>query len=960
MKKGLLSILAGALLVVGCQNYDDQFSSLESQINALASTVAGLSQVQSDLSSLAGTVSSLSSTVASLGSSIDTAVSNGLADITADIAALQAAVADVASSSDVTALQAAIAAAQSDLDDLLANSSVFTGKVDVNSVATLDAFHAMGSGLNIVNGSVAITVTSDMSQTKVQELVNNILTVTGDLSYTASANTIAETTFNNLTGVQTLTLKQGGGYQAKTLASAAKIVLNDTWKSTVTMIDFRALASVNTLTTGSTDHTVSFDKAAEIHLTSLPRYGAALTLVGKTGGVIDISALKDVDISGNQSALALTITGPASMSISNLDGKGGSITASKIGSLTVNDYDGKVVVGSDVTSFSSNNAVDLTGSTFADTETVVMKGVVDPNHTGSTADQGPAISFTSATDMTDVTLSGTFEGVTLTNQPKLDSVTISADVVGAINISTNADLSTVVLTGSKATGVTVSSNADLESLTIDTTMRGTAAKATTIDGAVTVKSNAALASLVVSSDKLRTVDVQDNDLLEKINFTGVTATGSTAKASVKIYDNNLMATVAQDKDNATGCTTCADGEKNDLGAYTTTSGMETLKKYLDAVIADTGSTAKVHFDVIDSITDKDGKESLASQTYESHPTTTRVLELAAAVGGADAKGAIAAQRAFIIDIDGGAATIGMKNAAGVSLFSNGTAATSAGSITINANKDLLISSLKAQANLDRFAAYGITMNAIRGGNSTGRVSLTQYGGVAANTTATLIGQRYTNTTANAAAVSTTNYGFGLDDLIKLEVGTNSVSVSPTGGSQTVTTLTAIGDAIVAAWAAKYGSSGTASASALATVTNAAGILTITMLDKGSSGYNQAVKVSVTPGTVTATNANNLDWVIGATRETTDDATIDADVIITLLSKDAGTSLNKVSGLTTNENAGTPYIELTSTKTVNTADATAAYAEAQEARADVVNAENGVDAVAPTTAAISFTRVHWLG
>ena len=49
MKKGLLSILASALLVVGCQNYDDQFSALETQINALASTVAGLSQVQSDL-----------------------------------------------------------------------------------------------------------------------------------------------------------------------------------------------------------------------------------------------------------------------------------------------------------------------------------------------------------------------------------------------------------------------------------------------------------------------------------------------------------------------------------------------------------------------------------------------------------------------------------------------------------------------------------------------------------------------------------------------------------------------------------------------------------------------------------------------------------------------------------------------------------------------------------------------
>ena len=63
MKKGLFSILAGALLVVGCQNYDDQFSNIESQITALASQVAGLSQVQSDLTALAGTVNSLQTSV---------------------------------------------------------------------------------------------------------------------------------------------------------------------------------------------------------------------------------------------------------------------------------------------------------------------------------------------------------------------------------------------------------------------------------------------------------------------------------------------------------------------------------------------------------------------------------------------------------------------------------------------------------------------------------------------------------------------------------------------------------------------------------------------------------------------------------------------------------------------------------------------------------------------------------
>ena len=120
MKKGLLSILAGALLVVGCQNYDDQFSALETQINALASTVAGLSQVQSDLSSLAGTVASLQS---SLSNQIDTSLADGLADIDAAVEQLEAATASAASSEDVAAIATAVADNNTALDELLANSS---------------------------------------------------------------------------------------------------------------------------------------------------------------------------------------------------------------------------------------------------------------------------------------------------------------------------------------------------------------------------------------------------------------------------------------------------------------------------------------------------------------------------------------------------------------------------------------------------------------------------------------------------------------------------------------------------------------------------------------------------------------------------------------------------------------------------------------------------------------------
>ena len=199
MKKGLLSILAGALLVVGCQNYDDQFDSLETQINALASTVAGLTKVQSDLASLAGTVSSLASTVNGLGSTIDTAVADGLADIQADIDAINSAVADVASSEEVSALSDAVAASQEDLDQLLANSSVYQNSILINSVATLDVYYSMGSAINIVNGSVTITASEDMDMEKVQAVVDNILVTLNDFTYTSTDSSIAEVTFQNLT-----------------------------------------------------------------------------------------------------------------------------------------------------------------------------------------------------------------------------------------------------------------------------------------------------------------------------------------------------------------------------------------------------------------------------------------------------------------------------------------------------------------------------------------------------------------------------------------------------------------------------------------------------------------------------------------------------------------------------------------------------------------------------------------
>ena len=123
MKK--LFLLPILFLVLGCQDYNNnaEFDDLNSQIAALSSQVAGLAQIQSDLASLAGRVEAFQSTVNSLEDAIDTIVSDRLADIQADIDAIETAVADVASYEEVSSLSDDLDAAEGDLADLLANSS---------------------------------------------------------------------------------------------------------------------------------------------------------------------------------------------------------------------------------------------------------------------------------------------------------------------------------------------------------------------------------------------------------------------------------------------------------------------------------------------------------------------------------------------------------------------------------------------------------------------------------------------------------------------------------------------------------------------------------------------------------------------------------------------------------------------------------------------------------------------
>jgi hypothetical protein len=625
--------LAGALVVVGCQNYDDQFNNLESQINALASTVAGLSQVQTDLASLSGTVASLASTVNGLGSQIDTAVANGLSDIQADIDAIEAAVADVASGEAVDALAEAVADSQADLDELLANSSVFNNSIVINSQATAELYEAMGSSINIVNGDVTITVSEDMDQTTVQAVVDNILNIIGDLTYTAGASTIAETTFNNLAGVESITAKQGGGYEFKSLASATNIVLNNDYKSTVDIIHLGALTNVTTISDdGGTAGTISFDKAEEFHLTSLVRYpGNNLNITIKEGGVLAIPALDDVQADGTDvgAGYALTVSGPASLSLTNITD--GTITAANVATLSISNFRGAVDINDGVETLTldgavgnSSGAVDIAGAT--DLVTVSIAGALDSDPNLSTADTaGPSVTFTSAhADLTTVTLSGVLGAISATSAANLETLTVTADLNGAaLSVTGNNDLVNLNVAGAKLANVTVGSNTDLETLTLDHT---TELASGDTGATVSITGNTNMETLTFSADDVDSLTVTGNTQLGTINFTGLADLGTSTTATVAISDNKLVAQTSKDAYDTAPTT-------SDTGAYTTNSGMATLKTYLTAAMAATGAkNIAVYFDTIElAQSQASATASYADDTHTDAITGTGVNAVAYAV-----------------------------------------------------------------------------------------------------------------------------------------------------------------------------------------------------------------------------------------------------------------------------------------------------------------------------------------
>ena len=947
MKKGLLSILALAVTIVGCQNYDDQFDALNTQITALKSQVDGLAAVQSAVTALQGQLASLSS-AALTSADLDAALTDGLADIVSDVEALQSSLADVASGSDVAAVNDALTDAQSDLDELLAQSSVFQGNVVVSTPATLDAFHSMGDGLAIVNGYVDIDTTTEMDQAKVQELVDFITVTTGDYAFTAGTGVDTEITFSNLAGTQSLTLDQEGGYMLENLSSATNIVLDD--DSSVDVVHLGALTSVSSLKDDSaaTAGTFTFAKATELHLTSLPRSPhTTLTLGVDEGGVIDITALRDVDADGDDVKLILNIEGPLSMTLPPLSGdkSGSKVKATEVGTFTVNGYDGSIEVGQDVLNFSADNVVGLTVSG-DDLVSFNITGAKDPNST-TTDKEGPAVSLTGQGDLETVTIAGETDtiiiGTSASGNGNLTTVTISGNVVGAagISIANNSDLTSVDISGASTDKVVIDGNSDLETLSVDhTTAKG---KATTQEGTITVNNNESLTSLTVSANNIDNLSITNNADLETIDLSSMTAIGATGTASVTIKGNDLSASKSDNQDD--GDTNKADGASGDLGSFTTSSGMDTASAYLTAVAADADSKANVVFDTVDSAVSNEGASETDLGSDITTGALTQVLVLTPKVVTTPAQNATKHRMAFGVSIAGGATDFGLAEPDGANILVNGSEVAQA-TLTLDANETLAIAQIKRAAALTRATAYDLTLDAHSGLDASGQIRLT-----AAADSSTAEYSFNADKNAGATTIQSTS------DVLKLTV--DGLSVTTTLAA-TGTTRAAITAALAAAWTTKYGTSGSASYSmSLFNVTSDTNNLTISAKSGGGRrGFNKSYSISVIPYT-TVGASTTLIAEYGATSAATDNNTISNGLVVTLESNVAGILLDAVAGATVASNSATSVTILTTTNkpVANTGTSTTANIFPDDARGDAVLPEAAVAEVA--TAATTFNRVSWL-
>ena len=183
MKKGLLSLLAVALTVVGCQNYDDQFEELKSQIEGVEAQIAGLPDLTSEVNSIKSTVEGLQQALTTVSQNV-TANGNAISDNADAIAGNLDAIGD-----NATAIQGVNALATTNgqgITALQGSVNTVSSTVAANGAAIGQNATAIGNnGTAIGDNATAIaSVTADvgLNYDEIQDVLDDLDTVAASIT----------------------------------------------------------------------------------------------------------------------------------------------------------------------------------------------------------------------------------------------------------------------------------------------------------------------------------------------------------------------------------------------------------------------------------------------------------------------------------------------------------------------------------------------------------------------------------------------------------------------------------------------------------------------------------------------------------------------------------------------------------------------------------------------------------
>ncbi len=369
MKKGLLSLLAVALTLVGCQNYDDQFADLNTKIANLQTSIAGLATVGADVAALKATVGGLATAAQT------DALSSGLATAQADLDAIETALASVASAADLTAVQTQLTSVEADVKELLAANSVVNQTITINSLPTLQYAESLVSTDPtdpnvIVNGNVIVTLsdtflnTAGVDLARISAVTDKIATVLGtasagklaltgtystttspgdlsfaNLSFVDTDLVLSATTFPKYPKLTTVTgnasITSAGGVDFQNIAVTGNVEIG----TGATSVNLTGSTAAAIKTTGSALGVLVLNSATTIDVgtalvTSLAADVATSIKLGKAAAVADISVTAS-DVTTLIDIAATSITGTLTIASTSTDTVINAKSATSIGEMSV-------------------------------------------------------------------------------------------------------------------------------------------------------------------------------------------------------------------------------------------------------------------------------------------------------------------------------------------------------------------------------------------------------------------------------------------------------------------------------------------------------------------------------------------------------------------------------------------------------------------------------------------------